>query len=92
MNDLPSDIQARRAIEDRAVQLGAERRRLNDGIEANTQAILQLLRNAEGTGVPHDYLAHLTGVSRQTLYRWREDAGRLKPTDTAAEVAESNKR
>jgi hypothetical protein len=39
---------------------------------------------ALGTDVTYDLLAHLTGVSRQTLYRWREIAGGLPPTDMAA--------
>ena len=87
MTNIPADLEAKRWIEDRAAQLGNERHSLDDRLAANTQAIIQLLRNAEGVGVTYDYLAHLTGVSRQTLHRWREVAGRLKPTDTAAEIA-----
>jgi DNA-binding XRE family transcriptional regulator len=87
MTDLPPKMQARRAIEDRAVQLGTERRNLSGRLEANTHAIMQLLRDTEGTGVTYDYLAHLTGVSRQTLYRWRDEvAMKLQPGETAAEM------
>jgi DNA-binding transcriptional regulator YiaG len=73
MTDLPPDIQVRREIEDRAAQLGAERRDLDGRVEANTQAVVDLLRDAEGTGVSFDQLAQLIGVSRQTLYHWREN-------------------
>jgi hypothetical protein len=87
MTDLPPNMQARRAIEDRAVQLGNERHDLDNGLAANTQAIIDLLRDADGAGVPLDHLAKLVGVSRQTLHRWREIAARLKPGETAAEMA-----
>ena len=70
---IPPDLQARRSIEDRAAQLGAKRRELEAERGANNQAIIQLLRDAEGAGVTYDYLAHLTGVSRQTLHRWRAE-------------------
>jgi DNA invertase Pin-like site-specific DNA recombinase len=86
MTDLPPDIQARRNIEDRAATLGAKRRALDSELTKNTQAIIQLLRDAEGTGVTYDYLAHLTGVSRQTLYRWREIASHLQPGETVAQM------
>lgn len=87
MADLPPDIQARRNIEDRAAHLGAKRRDLDGELTENTQDIIQLLRDAEGTGVTYDYLAHLTGVSRQTLYRWREIASGLPPGETVAQAA-----
>ena len=58
--------------EDRAARLGAERRELDGRIEANTRAVVELLKDAEGTGVSYDQLAQLIGVSRQTLYHWRE--------------------
>ena len=49
---------------------------------------MQLLRDAEGTGVTYDYLAHLTGVSRQTLYRWRDEvSSKLRPGGTPTDVA-----
>jgi hypothetical protein len=85
MTDLPPDMQARRAIEDRAVQLGNERRDLDGRLAANTQAIIDLLRDAEGSGIPYEHLAEIVGVSRQTLFRWREIASELKPSETAAQ-------
>ena len=88
-DDLQDQIAARRAIEDRAAHLGRERREANRAQESNSHAIMQLLRDAEGTGVTYDYLAHLTGVSRQTLYRWREEvSSKLRPGGTAADVTE----
>jgi hypothetical protein len=78
MTDLPPDMQARRAVEDRAVQLGAERRGLDDQAAANTQAIIDLLPQAETAGVPLEHLAGLLTVSRQTLYRWRDTVARLR--------------
>lgn len=53
----------------------------------NTQGIIDLLRDAEGAGVPYEQLAQLLGVSRQTLFRWREIAASLKPGETAAQMA-----
>jgi hypothetical protein len=87
MSDLPSNIQARRAVEDRALQLAEERRNLNNYLAANTQAIIDLIRDAANAGVPFDHLATLVGISRQTLYRWREIASELKPSETTAQRA-----
>lgn len=78
MDDIQSNIQARRAVEDRALQLADERRGLDSQITANTQAIIGLIPEAAKAGIPFEQLAGLIGVSRQTLYRWREIAGRLE--------------
>jgi hypothetical protein len=78
MIDLPPDMQARRTVEDRAVQLGAERRDLDNKLAANTQAIIDLIPDAASAGVPFDHLSTLVGVSRQTLHRWREVVRRLR--------------
>jgi hypothetical protein len=86
MNDLPPDIQARRAIEDRAAALGAQRRDLSASVEVNTHAMIDLVREAEGSGVPFEHLAGLLGVTRQTIYNWREMAARFGPEETAAEA------
>ena len=87
MGDLPPDIQARRAIEDRAAVLGNTRVELNNGLIANTQDIIDLLRDAERVGLPYEDIATLVGVSRQTLWRWREVARRLNPGESAADMA-----
>jgi hypothetical protein len=87
MNNLPLDVQARRSIEDRAAKLGKERSKLDSGLATNTQAIIDLLRDATGSGVPYEHIATLVGVSRQTLFRWREIAGKLQPGESAAQLA-----
>jgi hypothetical protein len=74
MNDQAREILARRAIEDRAIALGDQRGELEDRLAENTTAILDLLRDWEGSGIPLDRLASLVGVSRQTLHHWRERA------------------
>jgi hypothetical protein len=72
MNGLPAHIRARRDIEDRALKLGKERRDLDVRMIANTQAIMILLAQARGAGVPLEHLAEMVHVSRQTLYRWQD--------------------
>jgi len=74
MAEIPRDIQATRAIEDRSIELGDERGRLENELAANTTAIVALLREwaDAGSPIPLDRLASLVGVSRQTLYRWRD--------------------
>jgi hypothetical protein len=70
----PRDIQLQRAIEDRAIALGVERARLEELLANNTGAVGSLVREWEkaGSPIPFERLASLVGVSRQTLYRWRE--------------------
>jgi hypothetical protein len=72
----PNDIRLQRAIEDRAIALGVERARLEELLEKNTGAVGALVREWEkaGSPIPFERLATLVGVSRQTLYRWREPA------------------
>ena len=78
MDHIPSNIQARRAVEDRAIRLGGERRDLDNRVAVNTQAIIDLLPSAANAGVPFDHVATLVGITRQTLYRWQEVARRLR--------------
>jgi hypothetical protein len=63
MNDLPQNLQARRAVEDKLARLGAERARLEAEEGKNLQAIID--------AIPFDGIARLIGKSRQTLYRWQ---------------------
>jgi hypothetical protein len=87
MTNIPPDIQAKRAIEDRALTLGNERRGFEAGLAANSHLIMDLLRDAEGSGVPLDHIAQLVGVSRQTLHRWRNEvSAKLQPGETAAQM------
>jgi DNA-binding transcriptional regulator YiaG len=83
MNQTPPDIQARRSVEDRAVQLGSARNELAARTTQNTQAIIDLLREPTHTLISLDHLANLLGVSRQSLYRWRE-IGQEIPAGTSA--------
>jgi DNA invertase Pin-like site-specific DNA recombinase len=83
VDHIPSNIQARRAVEDRAIRLGEQRLDLNNRVAANTQAIIDLLANAADAGVPFDHVATLVGITRQTLYRWQEVARRLRESRQA---------
>jgi hypothetical protein len=78
MTDLPPNMQAKRAVEDQALALGAERRKIDDQHIANTRAIIALIPHAGEAGVSLDDLASMVQVSRQTLYRWRDVAARLR--------------
>ena len=78
MSETPSDIQARRSIEDQIVKLGSERNRLESELGGNIEAIVAAIPKAIEAGIPFDGIAKLVGVSRQTLYRWQEVARRLK--------------
>jgi transcriptional regulator GlxA family with amidase domain len=78
MTNIPTDIQARREVEDRAIKLGEERLDLENREAANIEAVIDLIPEATDAGIPFDHLAKLVGVSRQTLYRWQEVARRLR--------------
>jgi hypothetical protein len=77
MSDLDQSIQARRAIEDRLIQLGNERDELTRKTSENIQAITDAMAVAVDAGIPIEYIAQLVRVSRQTLYRWKEGAIRM---------------
>jgi hypothetical protein len=79
---LPTSIKARRDLEDRAAELGAKRAKLQARLESNTSAMTALVGRAEGSGIPYEQLAALLGVSRQTLFNWRE-AARARETSEA---------
>ena len=78
MPDLSQNLQATRAIEDRLVQLGAERAGLEAKLGENLEAIVDEIPAATEAGIPFDRIAHLVGVSRQTLYRWRDVLAKLR--------------
>jgi hypothetical protein len=75
MVDLPPEIQARRSVEDRALKLGAERAELDAQMALNTLAIKALMGEAEAAQLPLEGFAKMVGVSRQTLYHWRNETG-----------------
>ena len=72
MDYVPSRLQAKREVEDQAIKLGEERRELDERVAANIQAVIDVLPKAADAGVPFDHIATMVGVSRQTLYRWRD--------------------
>jgi hypothetical protein len=74
MTDLPEDIQARRSIEDRFINLGTERRELQDKTKVIVKAMVDLVPEALQAGISFDGIAKLIGIPRQTLYRWQEIA------------------
>ena len=78
MTDLPPDLQATRAIEDRLVLLGAERTKLEAKLGENLEAIVDEIPAGAEAGIPFDRIAHLVGISRQTLYRWQNALAKLR--------------
>lgn len=78
MNDPSPELLEQRSIEDRALRLGRERKELEKGLDAIMQQTIDLLDEASAHGVPLDRIAHLIGVSRQTVYRWRDVVARLR--------------
>ena len=73
MVDLPPDMQQRRSIEDRAVELGVERRELQRALDTNSERIRRLLPEAVAAGIPLEQYAKMVGVSRQTLHHWNAE-------------------
>jgi transposase-like protein len=74
MTELEQNLQARRAIEDRLIRLGRERKDVERALSANIQAITDAMTEAVDAGIPVEQVSKLVGVSRQTLYRWSEGA------------------
>lgn len=73
MVDIPADIQARRNIEDTALQLGQERAELDANLTGNTTTIKEIIGLALDAGIPLEQLAQMVHVSRQTLHQWRNE-------------------
>jgi predicted TIM-barrel fold metal-dependent hydrolase len=78
MAELPPEMQARREFEDQALQLGAERAKLENQLGSNLEQIVALLDKAPGVGVSIDHYARMIGVRRQQLYRWRDSIALLR--------------
>jgi hypothetical protein len=74
--DLPSDVKARRALEDKAIMLGNERTRLERRLEEIIEEAVGLMAQADRRSVSVDRLAELIRIDRTTLYRWRDMAAR----------------
>ena len=75
MSQLEELIQ-RRKIEDEAIKLGDQRRKIlqhqKKSLDANAEAISALLDQAGKAGVGIATIARLTGVTRATLYHWHD--------------------
>lgn len=75
MSQLEELIQ-RRKIEDEAIKLGDQRRKIQqqqkESLNANAQAISALVDQAEKAGVGIATIARLTGITRATLYHWQD--------------------
>jgi hypothetical protein len=71
-----TDIDRRRDVEVRALNLRAERAELHGGLRENTAAITALHAEAVELGIAVEQFARLVGISRQSLYRWRDIARR----------------
>lgn len=52
--------------------LASERAELQRRLRENTQAMTGALERAVSHGIPVEQFAQLAGVSRQSLYRWRD--------------------
>jgi hypothetical protein len=76
--DLPRDVKAQRAVEDRAIKLGNERSKLEARLAAIIEDAVGLMSDAEDNGVSIERLAGLIQVSRPTLYRWRDSVEMLR--------------
>jgi hypothetical protein len=77
MNPTVERLQRKQNYETLAAEAGEERAKLEDKLTVNTQWIIDLMPKAQEAGIPFDTFAKLVGVSRQTLYRWREVALRI---------------
>lgn len=78
MPNLPPAVQARRAVEDKAIELGEERRGLERREGEISEEAVELMQHANAAGVSIDQLAELIQVSHPTLYRWRGAIARLR--------------
>jgi hypothetical protein len=67
-------IEQRREIEDQALALGDERSRLQQGLGENRRAIVALLDAATEHGIAVEQFARLVGLTRASLYRWRDSS------------------
>jgi hypothetical protein len=76
--DLPPKVQARRAVEDKAIKLGNERTRLESRLAGIIEDAVGLMSDAEHNGVSIERLAELIQISRPTLYRWRDGVAILR--------------
>ncbi len=70
-------VQARRDVQDKAIELGDERARLETRLAEMTSEALELMSAAERNGLCIEALAELIQINRTTLYRRRAVAANL---------------
>jgi len=83
--DLPPNVKAQRALEDRAIKLGNERNTLEARLAAIIEDAVGLMEDAEHDGVSIERLAGLIQISRPTLYRWRDSVAILRANRAESE-------
>ncbi len=72
MNPTQERLQKKQNCETLAAEAGVQRADLEAKLIANTQWVIDMIPKAAEAGIPFDTFAGLVGVSRQTLYRWRD--------------------
>lgn len=66
-------LEWRHGLEQLAIETGAKHAEHVNDVAASRQFIVEeLMPKAAEAGIPFDTLANLLGLSRQTLYRWRD--------------------
>jgi hypothetical protein len=66
-------LERRQGLERLALETGQKHARHLDDLVSDRQFIVEeLIPKAAEAGIPFGALAELLGVSRQTLYRWRD--------------------
>jgi DNA-binding transcriptional regulator YiaG len=63
----------RHGLEQLAAETGRKRAEAHADMVANTEFIVRLMPEAVAADIPIDTFAKLVGVSRQTLYRWKDE-------------------
>jgi hypothetical protein len=65
-------------VEDKAIKLGHERTRLEGDLAKTIEQAVELMGDAERSGVSIERLAELIRISRPTVYRWRDNVAILR--------------
>lgn len=70
-------LEGRYGLERLAIETGAKHAEHANDVLASRQFIVEeLMPKATEAGIPFDAVAKLLGISRQTLYRWRDGTAR----------------
>lgn len=66
-------LRRRQGIELLAAEQGEKRAKAQDEVLSTTEFIVRLMPEAVASDIPIETFAKLVGVSRQTLYRWKDE-------------------